>query len=270
MTLTIHDDLVQRSDEWYAARRGLVTASAVGQLISQRSLTAIDFQCPNCWAAPDDPCLGKAGAPIKTMHPVRAEAARSSNAPPVVEAARNDYSRSLTLVLAAERITGWTEVGYVSDDMWRGIEDEPFARDKYSEHFAPVTEAGFMVENKWGFSIGYSPDGLVGNDGLIEVKSRRPKSHLKTILAGRPPIQNMAQLQCALLVSGREWIDYVSYCGGMPLWVKRVEPQREWIDAILEATSILEDTLAGIVRTYTESVAGLPMTERTLAQEMVI
>jgi hypothetical protein len=48
----------------------------------------------------------------------------------------------------------------------------------------------------------------------------------------------MAQLQCGLLVSGRKWIDYVSYCGGMPLYVKRVEPDERWFDAIVEAVSV--------------------------------
>ena len=224
MTLTIHTDLIQRSEEWHAARLGLVTASAVGKLV----------------------------------------------APKTVRVADNPDSRGMALLLAAERITGWAYPTYVSDDMWRGIEDEPFARDKYAEHFAPVEEAGFMVEDEWGFGIGYSPDGLVGNDGLIEIKSRRPKTHLETILSGAPPIENMAQLQCGLLVSGREWIDYVSYCGGMPLWVKRVSPDQTWFTAILEATTQLEMSIAEIVDRYTKSVAGLPMTERNTAQEMVI
>lgn len=224
MTLTIHTDLVQRSDEWYAARCGLVTASTLGKLIT----------------------------------------------PKTVQPANNPDSRRLALTLAAERITGWVEANYVSDDMLRGIEDEPFARAKYAEHYAPVEEAGFMVEDRFGFKIGYSPDGLVGDDGLIEIKSRRPKAHLETILAGEPPIDCMAQLQAGLLVSGRDWIDYVSFSGGMPLWVKRVEPDQKWFDAILAATEALEESIADMIRIYTESVVGLPMTERTLAQEMVI
>lgn len=224
MTLTIRTDLVQRSDEWYAARLGIITAGTIGRLIT----------------------------------------------PKTVQPANNPDSRRTTLILAAERITGWTEPTYISDDMWRGIEDEPLARDKYAQHFAAVDEAGFITEDKWGFTIGYSPDGLVGADGLIEIKSRRPKTHLESILAETPPLENMAQLQCALLVSGREWIDYVSYCGGMPLWVYRVEPDQKWFDAILDAAQQLEDSIADMLHVYTESVAGLPMTERTLAQEIVI
>ena len=224
MTLTIHTDLIQRSEEWHAARLGLVTASAVGKLVTPKSVKVAD----------------------------------------------NPDSRGMALVLAAERIAGWSIPGYMTDDMWRGIEDEPFARDKYATHYTPVEEAGFMVEDKWGFKIGYSPDGLVGDDGLVEIKSRRPKTHIETILAGSPPIYNMAQLQCALLVSGREWIDYISYCGGLPLWVKRVEPSQKWFNTILEAVETLESSIAEIIDHYTKSVIGLPITQRTTAQEMVI
>jgi len=224
VTLIELPDLLQGSDAWLDQRRGIVTASVVGQLVT-----------------------------AKTIKP-----------------ANNDYSRALTALLVAERITGWTDPVYVSDDMLRGHEDEPRARDLYSEHFAPVRESGFMVRDDWGFRIGYSPDGLVGDDGLIEVKSRRQKKHLMTILSGEVPPENMAQLQCGLLVSGREWCDYISYCGGMPLWVKRVEPDQRWFDAIVAAVTTFEETAAEMVTAYETATAGMPMTERVIDLEMVI
>lgn len=217
-------DIEQGTDEWHGQRRGIVTASVVGQLVT-----------------------------TKTLKP-----------------ASNDVSRGLTRLLVAERITGWTDPMYVSDDMLRGIEDEPKARDKYSEHYAPVTEIGFMIREDHDVKIGYSPDGLVGDDGLIEVKSRRQKKHLETILADEPPAENLAQMQCGLLVSGREWCDYISYCGGMPLWVKRVFPDQRWFDAILAAVDAFEENAAEMIRLYDERTVGLPMTERTVEMEMVI
>lgn len=261
MTLTVRTDIPQRSDEWYAARRGIVTASVVGELITSRRLTAIDYPCPTCSVAAHDPCLGKTG-PIKSLHSDRAEVAREA-AVSVIEAASNTQTRSLTVLLAAERITGWTESTYVSDDMWRGIDDEPRARDKYAETYAPVTEAALMIEDRWGYRLGCSPDGLVGDDGMIEIKSRIPKMHLATILADVVPPDEMAQLQCGLLVSGREWIDYISYCGGMPMWVKRVYPQQEWIDAITAATAAFEECVVDMIGQYNAAVEGLPMTERS-------
>jgi hypothetical protein len=119
-----------------------------------------------------------------------------------------------------------------------------------------------MVRDDFGFRLGYSPDGLVGDTGLIEIKSRKQKKHLATILADAVPSENMAQLQCGLLVSGREWIDYVSYCGGMPLYVKRVYPDPKWFTAIIEAGEQFEATAAEVVERYTEATAGMPPTER--------
>ncbi|WP_336715386.1 lambda exonuclease family protein [Arthrobacter sp. USHLN218] len=216
MTLHTFDDLEQGSDEWLAARCGIVTASVVGQLIT----------------------------------------------PKTVKPASNDYSRALTAHLAAERITGHVEPVYVNADMERGTLDEPYARDLYSEHFAPATEVGFMVRDDFGFRIGYSPDGLVGDDGLIEIKSRKQKKHLATILADEVPLENMAQCQTGLLVSGREWLDYVSYCGGMPLFVKRVLPDAKWQAAIVEAVQMFEDNAAEMIANYRTRTAGLPATER--------
>ncbi|GGF38865.1 lambda exonuclease family protein [Williamsia phyllosphaerae] len=223
MTLRTFDHLEQGSEEWLAARCGLITASVVGKLITE-----------------------------KTVKP-----------------ASNPESRGLTAQLAAERITGWTEPTYVNFDMQRGLDDEPVARAKYAEHYAPVTEVGFMVEDKWGFQIGYSPDGLVGDDGLIEIKSRRQKTQLTTVLNDHPPIENMAQLQCGLLVTGRQWIDYVSFCGGLPLYVKRAYPQPNWFDAIIQACRNFEDNAAEMIATFKESVEGLPTTERNIFDQEI-
>jgi hypothetical protein len=216
MSLREFPELIQGSDEWFAVRRGIVTASVVGQLIT-----------------------------TKTIKP-----------------AANDYSRGLTALLVAERITGWTEFVYSNAAMERGTMDEPIARGVYSEHYAPAVETGFMIRDDWGWKLGYSPDGLVGSDGLIEVKSRAPKKHLATILADEVPPENMAQIQCGLLVSGRDWCDYVSYCGGMPMWVKRVTRDDRWTDAIVDAVTAFEETAAQMVDTYLERVAGLATTER--------
>jgi hypothetical protein len=182
--------------------------------------------------------------------------------PKTVKPAANDTSRALAMTLTAERITGYVEPVQPNRDMDRGTLSEPFARDKYAGHYAPVTEIGFMVRDDWGFRIGYSPDGLVGDDGLIEIKSPRQKKHLATILADEVPLEYMAQCQTGLLVSGREWLDFISYNGGMPLWVKRVTPDEKWQKAILEAVTGLEESAAQMLETYKTATEHLPATER--------
>jgi hypothetical protein len=179
-----------------------------------------------------------------------------------LQPARNDTARALTTHLVAERITGFVEPTFTTSDMERGNLDEPYARELYSEHHAPATEIGFMVRDDWGFRIGYSPDGLVGDDGLIEIKSRRQKKHLATILADEVPIENMAQCQTGLLVSGRDWIDYVSYCGGMPLYVKRVTPDPKWHKAIIDAVEYFEETAQQMIDKYEATVSGWPLADR--------
>lgn len=216
MSLEIFTELQQGSDEWLAARAGIVTASVVGQLIT----------------------------------------------PSTVKVAKNDYSRGLTATLVAERITGHVEPMQVSQAMLRGQMDEPYARDAYSEHHAPVAELGFMVRDFGKYKIGYSPDGLVGDDGLIEIKSRAQKKHLQTILADEVPLENMAQIQAGLLVSGREWLDYVSFCSGMPLWTKRVLSDERWYDAITDAVLTFEANAAEMLATYNAATEHLPPTER--------
>lgn len=216
MTMHILTDVEQGSEAWMDARRGILTASTIGQLIT-----------------------------AKTIKP-----------------AANDYSRALTMQLVAERITGHTDHQHVTADMERGNLDEPIARNLYAKHHAPVTEAAFITRDDWGWTLGFSPDGLVGDDGLIEIKSRLQKKQLATILSDTVPLENMAQIQAGLMVTGREWCDYVSYSGGMPLYVKRIYPSSNWRDAILEAGQAFEDTAKNMAAIYTANTAELAPTER--------
>ncbi|WP_330473795.1 lambda exonuclease family protein [Terrabacter sp. C0L_2] len=215
MTLNILTDLEQGSDEWLDARRGIVTASTVGKLLT-----------------------------------------------PTGRVASNDFSRALTLELAAERIIGASEYVFVNADMERGNEVEPLARDLYASHYdRPVTQVGFMTEDKWGFTIGFSPDGLVGDDGLIEVKGPRAKKHLRTIVEDQVPAEHMAQIQCGLLVSGRAWCDFITYFGGMPMYPIRVHADPKWQEAIVVAVTMFELAVTEITNTYKARTAGLPMTD---------
>lgn len=263
MTLKIYEDLEQGTPEWLAARCGIVTASVVGQLITKGPTDALFLVCPRCEAPASEPCIStarKVPTPIKTIHDERAAAA--SELPPVYRIAATDTSRALVMTLTAERITGHVEEVFPSRDMERGTLAEPYARDVYGDHYQPATEVGFMVRDFGGYKIGFSPDGLVGEDGLLEIKSPRQKKHLATILADEVPTEHMAQCQAGLFVSGREWLDFISYCGGMPLFVKRVEPDPEWFAAIKKAVTVFEEAAAKIIDTYLTNTAGKPQTER--------
>ena len=185
--------------------------------------------------------------------------------------ASNDKERAHLYELLGQRITGYVEPRYIGDDMLRGQWDEVEARIKYREHFAPVTECGFVTNDDHGFVIGYSPDGIVGNDGLIECKSRRQKFQVETISTDQVPAEYMLQLQTGLLVTGRQWIDFVSYCGGMPMYVKRVFPDAEIQDAIIDVARAFESRIAIKLDEYRESLARQTViieTERTTGEEI--
>lgn len=183
---------------------------------------------------------------------------------PTLKIADNDQTRSHVYELAAQRINDYTEPTYIGDEMIRGMTDEPIARQLYHENFAPVTECGFITNDDHGFTIGYSPDGLVGDDGLIEVKGRRQKFTVQSIVDGEVPKEHMLQIQTGLLVTGRKWCDYLSFTGGMPLLPIRVYPDEKVHEAIITACKAFEARIQTVINAYHERLLNEKwvMTER--------
>src|SRR5688500_16314857 len=137
--------------------------------------------------------------------------------PKTFKVASNEKEKTHLYELLAQRINQYVEPQYIGDHMLRGKAEEIEARGLYSEQIAPVTECGFVTNDKFGFTIGYSPDGLIGDDGTIECKSRVQKLQTQTIIEGVVPDDFMLQIQTGLIVTERKWCDFVSYCGGMPM-----------------------------------------------------
>lgn len=190
---------------------------------------------------------------------------------PTLKPASNDKERAHLFELLGQRITRHTEPRYISDDMLRGQDDEIESCIRYSENFAPVDSCGFITNDDHGFVIGYSPDGLVGNEGLIECKSRRQKFQVETILADKVPDEYMLQIQTGLLVTGREWLDFVSYCAGLPMFIKRVFPDEKYQDAIIAAAIGFEYRLQIAQEKYAAWLDRQPVvitTVRTIQEEI--
>ena len=190
---------------------------------------------------------------------------------PTLKVANNDKERAHVWELAAQRITKYVEPTYIGDDMLRGMEDEIQARALYHETYAPVTEMGFITNNKWGFTIGASPDGLVGDDGLIECKSRRQKYQIETLASLAMPDDYWIQVQTLLLVSERSWCDFISYSGGLPMVTIRVFPDEKVQAAIVDAATAFEERVALRMAQYRDTLASdarLIPTERTERQEI--
>jgi putative phage-type endonuclease len=220
---TYHFDIEQGSDEWLALRRGVITASTIGKLITAT------------------------GKP-----------------------ASNDTSRTQLLQLLAERITGESEASFYNDDMARGHLLEPLARAIYAEHFAPVQECGFVTREFDGVTIGYSPDGLVGEDGLIEVKSPRQKTHLKSLLTDEVPTEYLPQVMTGLAVTGRIWCDFISYAPGLPLYRKRCVPDRAVIAQLIAAAEAAGAELERLAELYAQAAARFPATDPIQPEQEIV
>lgn len=197
---------------------------------------------------------------------------------PTLKIAANAKERAHLWELAAQRITRYVEPHYLSDAMLRGQGDEILARALYSEKFAPVQQCGFVTNNTWGFTLGCSPDGLVGDEGMIEAKSRGQRFQIQTIVEyfedGTTPDDFTLQTQGELLVAKRKWIDLVSYSGGLPMIPMRIEVIQNVHDAILEAAAKFESRINEVVATYGAALADARLrlipTERTIEQEMYL
>jgi hypothetical protein len=194
---------------------------------------------------------------------------------PTGKQADNGKSRSHLNELLAQRISGHVEPSYCSDDMERGHIDEAEYRRVYTEHTGLEIElAGFVTNTGLvpGATVGCSPDGLVNpidSAGLIEGKSRRQKFQIETILSRAVPDDFKLQVQSAMLICERDWCDFISYSGGLPMFICRAYPNEELQAKILGTIRSTEQQLADMLGQYEREVRerGYPMTERKTNQD---
>jgi putative phage-type endonuclease len=141
--------------------------------------------------------------------------------------------------LVAERLTGQVQESFTNAAMIRGTEQEPIARAAYEAHTGNfVDQTGFTKHPtiEW---FGASPDGLIGGDGLVEIKNPNTSTHLQYRKSGQPPSKYRYQMMAQLACTGRKWCDFVSFDSRLPeskqLFVVRFEPDAKDMEAMLEA-----------------------------------
>jgi len=191
----------QGTEEWFAARAGVVTASEFATVLAK----------------------GRGGGESVTR-------------------------RKYMLTLAGEIITGQVA------DKWegnrhteRGKAMEGEARDAYAliADVVPV-QVGFLRRGR----VGCSPDSLVGEDGALEIKSKLPHLQLEVLESGEVPPEHIPQIQGQLWVSGRDWCDFVSYWPGLPIFIKRVTRDVDYIARLSVAVSEFVADVDRIVAKY--------------------
>lgn len=189
----------QRSEEWFALRRGKVTASRIGDILAT-------IRNGN-WAA-----------------------------------SRKNYAAQLV----TERLTGKDPEPFTNEAIQWGVDQEPLAREAYSKRTGnAVTEVGF-VDHPYIVMAGASPDGLVGDDGLIEIKCPTTATHIETFLGGDVNERYRLQMIWQMACTGRKWCDFVSFDPRLPeemqLFIQRFHYDlREGADIEREVRVFIEE-----------------------------
>lgn len=144
-------------------------------------------------------------------------------------AARANYRAELV----AERLTGKPTESFSSPAMKWGTEAEPLARAAYEAEFGVLVDEVGMIPHPAIEWAGASPDGLVGKDGLLEIKAPNTKTHIDTLLANEAPSQYLPQMMWQMACTGRAWCDFVSFDPRLPadmqMFVKRVHRDNDLI-----------------------------------------
>lgn len=155
--------------------------------------------------------------------------------------------------LACERITGRFVEGFKNGPMDRGKEVEQEARDAYSFERGVALETVAFIDHPTIPNCGASPDALVGSDGIAEFKCPvADDRHLQARLKGSHAVEHRLQCQFQLMVTGRQWVDVVSYCPWFPsyaqLAITRVKRDDETITGLVGAIAKAETEVAAIIK----------------------
>jgi len=154
--------------------------------------------------------------------------------------------------LAIERMTGTpVQSGYKSAAMQKGNDDEPLARDYYSFlNDVDVEQIGFVLHPRL-HNAGASPDGLIGNDGLIEIKCPNINTHIGYLLSKKIPGNYQHQINWQLACTGRQWCDFMSYRHDLPVHLRaliiRVQRDEKKIAELEQQAALFDSEVAELI-----------------------
>ena len=188
---------------------------------------------------------------------IRCGKATASRVADIVARTKSGYGASRSNYLAelvSERLTGNSAERFQNDAMRWGTEKEPDARAAYEFYTDETVELVGFVQHPKITDTGASPDGLVGERGLVEIKCPNTATHIETLLGGAVPSKYITQMQWQMACTDRAWCDFVSFDPRLPesmsLFVKRVERDADMV-------AMLEKEVAAFLREVDETVAQL-------------
>lgn len=153
--------------------------------------------------------------------------------------------------LVSERLTGDFTRTYTNDAMLWGIENEPIAREFYEAlNDVKVEQVGLYVHPRFDFAAA-SPDGLVGDDGLIEIKCLTTVNHIRAIYDSQPPKDYLPQVHWQMACTGRQWCDLTLFDPRVPLEMQlhtfRIERNDEEIEKMEDHVLTFNGEIEGII-----------------------
>jgi putative phage-type endonuclease len=150
--------------------------------------------------------------------------------------------------LAGERVSGRSEETFQNGAMMRGVELEAEAREFYElTHDVTVDRVGLVYPDE-DKKFACSPDGLVGEDGCLEIKCPSVSTHVGYLLDNRLPVEYVQQVQGTLLITGRDWLDFLSYYPGLKPLLVRVTRDEAFIGKLKESLALFCNELEEVVQ----------------------
>lgn len=149
--------------------------------------------------------------------------------------------------LVGEKLLGMKEDGFQSEAMLRGVEMESEAREVYSFITGNEVETvGFCFADEKKL-YGCSSDGLIGEDGMVEIKCRKISNHIECLISKDLKSPEFQQVQGQLLVTGRKWVDYFCYYPGLPHLLIKVFPDKVFIKSLKVELELFCESLEEVI-----------------------
>lgn len=188
---------------------------------------------------------------------LRAGKVTASRVADIIAKTKTGYSTSranYAAQLVTERLTGVPAESYTNAAMQWGTDMEPEARSAYEFYQAvTVNQIGFVLHPTIG-DAGASPDGLVGEEGLVEIKCPITATHIDTLLGRSAPVKYLTQMQWQMACTGRKWCDFVSYDPRMPESMRFFCQRVERDDALIKE---LETEVVAFLKEVREKISSL-------------
>ncbi len=159
----------------------------------------------------------------------RVTASRVSDVMAATKSGPSASRKNYMMELLCQRLTGKAEEGFTSAAMQRGTDLEPIARSAYEVDMGVMVVETGLILHPSGIAFGASPDGLVGDDGLVEIKCPNTATHVEFLRTGKPDGKYLWQMAAQMECAGRAWCDFVSFDDRLPepLQYRRVRIERD-------------------------------------------